>query len=123
MGRTVIILLSTLLCWSHGAPSPAYGIFPLPQVYNNRAPGGFYYFPSLASVRQHLTPSSSVDGLHQSDVAKNLPPAGIQLMKMFNLPPANMYFQCLRPLRLSQVVWNSSIPHLAMTPSSTMTRT
>ena len=74
MGPGITLLLSTLLCWSHGAPnpSPAYGIFPLPQVYNNRAPGGFFYFPSLDSVRHHLTPSSGKDGLPQSDVAKNL---------------------------------------------------
>ena len=72
---TILLLLSTCLCWTPGAPnpSPAYGIFPLPQVYDNRAPGGFFYFPSLDSVRRHLTSSSSrEDGGHQhSDVAKN----------------------------------------------------
>ena len=99
MGPSIIILLSTLLCWSYGAPnpSPAYGIFPLPQVYNNRAPGGFYYFPSLDSVRQQLTPISR-DDLHQSDVAQNPSRTGTQYsqsMKMFNLSPGNIHFQCL----------------------------
>ena len=73
MELSIIVLLSSLLCWSHGVPkpSPAYGIFPLPQVYDNRAPGGFFYFPSLDSLRNHLTPSRSRDGQHHSDVAKN----------------------------------------------------
>merc|ERR1719192_2434061 len=73
MELSIIVLLSSLLCWSHGVPkpSPAYGIFPLPQVYDKRAPGGFYYFPSLDSVKQQLIPSRSSDDLHQSDVARN----------------------------------------------------
>ena len=90
MELSIIVLLSSLLCWSHGVPkpSPAYGIFPLPQVYDKRAPGGFYYFPSLDSVKQQLTPSRSRDDLHHSDVAKNRSRTGTQYtqsMKMFNL--------------------------------------
>ena len=75
MGPQIILLSTLLVSWSHGAPNPtpAYGIFPLPQVYDNKAPGGFFYFPSLDSVRRHLSPSGSRDdgGLQHSDVAKN----------------------------------------------------
>ena len=72
MGPKIILLSTLLVYWSHGAPNPtpAYGIFPLPQVY--QAPGGFYYFPSFSSLREQFESSGFKTDLRLSDVGQPL---------------------------------------------------
>ena len=73
MGPKIILLSTLLVYWSHGAPNPtpAYGIFPLPQVY--QAPGGFYYFPSFSSLREQFESSGLQTDLRLSDANQALP--------------------------------------------------
>ena len=72
MGPKIILLSTLLVYWSHGAPNPtpAYGIFPLPQVY--QVPGGFYYFPSFSSLREQFESSGFKTDLRLSEVGQPL---------------------------------------------------
>jgi len=72
MGPKIILLSTLLVYWSHGAPNPtpAYGIFPLPQVY--QVPGGFYYFPSFSSLREQFESSGFKTELSRSEVGQPL---------------------------------------------------
>ena len=72
MGPQIILLSTLLVSWSHGAPNftPAYGIFPLPEVY--QAPGGFYYFSSFSALREQFESSGLQSDFRLSDVDQPL---------------------------------------------------
>ena len=76
-----ILLFSSLLCWSQGAPQfpqprfynhnshlPQFGIFPLVQSLNNRAPTGIFYIPSLQSLQPHVERDNLFRGATESRV-------------------------------------------------------
>ena len=62
----IIFLLSTLPYWGQAAPQ--HGMFPLAQtVYNNRAPPGFFYFPSWQSMMAHMERDNNLANFREAE--------------------------------------------------------
>ena len=62
----IIFLLSTLPYWGQAAPQ--HGMFPLVQtVYNNRAPSGFFYFPSWQSMMAHMERDNNLANFREAE--------------------------------------------------------